>query len=84
MFQRRIMEVDLSRLELRERLATSLLQGPGPADAGLVAQLRASSPAGRPLYAVARTPEQEARLAGAPGLRRVYAGEGRNVYQFDD
>jgi len=84
MFQRRIMEVDPQRLDLRERLATDLLQGPGIADESLLAQLRASSPAGRPLYVVARTPAQDGRLAALAGLRRVYAVQGRTVYQFNE
>lgn len=84
MFQRRIMEVDLTQLELRQRLATALLLGTGAVDAGLLAQLRASSPAGRPLYVIARNPAQRARLDGAAGATRVYAGNGRAVYQLHD
>lgn len=84
MFQRRIMEVDEARLDLRQKLATELLQPSVAADPGLLDRLRAASPAGRPLYVVARTPAQDARLGALAGLQRVYSGQGRTVYQFSD
>lgn len=83
-FQRRIMEVDPARLALRERIATDLLAGQEAVDAELLAQLRDSSPAGRPVYVVARGAAQMARLDGQPRLERVYTGQGRNVYRLHD
>jgi hypothetical protein len=83
-FQRRIMEVDPARLALRERIATAMLAGQGALDAALLAELRASAPAGRPLYVVARGASQMARLDGHPQLERVYTGQQRNVYRLHD
>jgi hypothetical protein len=83
-FLRRIMEVDPTRLVLRERLATELLTGNGVAEPGLIARLRASSPVGRPLYVVTRSPAQEARLAGLDSVSRVFTGQGRSVYRLHD
>jgi hypothetical protein len=83
-FQRRIMEVDRTRLALREQLATAALTGEAPLDGGLIAQLRATSPSGRPLFFVVRGRQQIARFEAFNGLQRVYSGNDRNVYRLHD
>jgi hypothetical protein len=84
MFLTSIIAVDSEAHQLRKRLATELLAGQGAASDALVDELLAASPAGRPLYFIARNDPERQRLAATPRASVAYDHGGRTVFRLNN